>query len=132
MIIEDQRTDEERQQTVGFITATTYTNWPIDAPPKYPYDRPPLQKHIIVYPIQDNSEYPLAVYIFHTRRDFKNIRQADGRKTESGRIYKPKTKNVHAVHIHKPGIILEFLDKDHYKRFKEISDLIVEKEKKRK
>lgn len=125
MTIEDQRTDQEEKETIGFVVATTYKNWPIDDPPD-PRNQPSHQRYHIVYPVKSDLERQVALRIFRTRYDFLKVRYTRGKETKSGRIYTTTSKTLQGIHIHRPGTIIEFLSNHDYRQFEAIGNLIHE------
>ena len=84
--IKDDRTDAEKDVTIGFVVATDkfLSGWG-DATGG---------RSIVARPVRDTQECDRVMQLFEDRDDFKHVRYA------SGSAYKPRLRNADHLHIY--------------------------------
>ena len=82
-VIEDHRTDKEKQDTIGFVVANdVFRSKFIEG------------KSIVARPVRTiGNDSKKILSLFRTMNDFKYVRYVSGTRSKNGRIYKPKMRS---------------------------------------
>ena len=89
-VIEDERTDKEKKDTIGFIVA-------ID---KFLSNNFCEGKSRVARPIRFSDDLGKILYLFHNTENFKHVRYVPGTQSEKGRNYKPSMNYGDHLHIY--------------------------------
>ena len=89
-VIQDDRTDKEKKDTIGFIVA-------ID---KFLSNFIHEGKSIVARPIRKSDDLGKILHIFHNRESLKYVRYVPGTQSIKGRNYKPKMNYGDHLHIY--------------------------------
>ena len=85
MTFQDERTEQEKAATTGFIVC---------------YSDFGDYRTKIARPIKEENEYDVISEVMKGRSDLKRVDYAFGKETPEGRIYKPRLKEGERVYIH--------------------------------